>query len=857
MYARGYYGENKVLDSLVLYVEYINGKYILVMPDSDGDGLEDAIEIYYGSDINNTDSDGDGLDDYYEVAVSGTDPTKEDTDSNGILDGDEDYDSDGLTTFEEKDAGTNPWDDDTDYDNLLDGDEVKQYGTKPLLEDTDEDGLDDESEILLGTDPLNPDTNGNGILDGDEKFEQTFTHTVENEECVIKEVSISLNGTGCLQTNTYIESVMDRDVLCTDVVGLVGEPFEIETDSQFDTATLTFKLDKEKLNDVDFNNLMYLWYDEENQKFVELDTILNIDNSSVSVLTTHFSKYMIVDKVKWYNAWTEQIDYNPTSDNEDVVYNTVLAIDCSGSMDSNDRITLKDNVNSQYDAMYRKVCGRIEGANTFINRMSGDDKTAIVLFDDTATVIVDMTDDKQELKLGLQKIFSRGNTSINAALRTSMEQFNEENLNNVYSCNRIILLSDGGSNYSKSLLDEIAAKKIKIYTIGLGEGASVGTLKNISKYTNGEFYKADNSYELEYLYEMIYMSNNFDKTDNDNDGLYDIIETAGIRLINGQIIYTDPTKPDSDYDGLLDGEEIDPRPVYFEKNVELMGNVIILNGYHFRMFSNPNMYDSDGDGLYDGKRRIIKTNNSEKVVAPMDEKPLEFNGIKGMWNENVRQEANKERVATYTLPNIKDEWYNSVFAVQGATALQFKMDDKGIALHSQPNTWQRYMGYNDIYDFAFYLGTLSNMKREKFEFVYKKTEYIIWIWKGDYTNLGAGAEIGLYYQPNSYLGIKQWKCINYELPMTLNSYTYYNQFNIDNVFCWSPVKPQWWITGFNPDKTNPQSDKMVSIGNIDFSDRTDMYTDIKSIYDSNESDIKALRKYLIFDDELHVVWIIW
>ena len=198
-----------------------------------------------------------------------------------------------------------------------------------------------------------------------------------------------------------------------------------------------------------------------------------------------------------------------------------------------------------------------------------------------------------------------------------------------------------------------------------------------------------------------------------------------------------------------------------------------------------------------------------------------------------------------------------MFAAQGATALQFKMDDKSIALHSKPNTWQRYMGYNDIYDFAFYLGTRSNMKREKFKFVYNKTEYIIWTWKGDYTNLGTGAEIGLYYQPNSYMGIKQWKCINYELPMTLNSYTYYNQFNIDNVFCWSPVDPQWWITGFNPDKTNPKSDKMVSIGSIDFSDRTDMYTDIKSFYDSNDSNIKALRKYLVFDDELHVVWIIW
>ena len=854
LYARGYYGENKELDSLVLYVEYINGKYILVMPDSDGDGLEDAIEIYYGSDINNTDSDGDGLDDYYEVAVSGTDPTKEDTDSNGILDGDEDYDSDGLTTFEEKDAGTNPWDDDTDYDNLLDGDEVKQYGTNPLLEDTDEDGLDDESEILLGIDPLNPDTNGNGILDGDEKFEQTFTHTVENEECVIKEVSISLNGTGCLQTNTYIESVMDRDVLCTDVVGLVGEPFEIETDSQFDTATLTFKLDKEKLNDVDFNNLMYLWYDEENQKFVELDTILDIDSGSVSVETTHFSKYMIVDRVKWYNAWTEKIDYNPTFDNEDVVYNTVLAIDCSGSMDSNDKITLKDNVNSQYDAMYRKVCGRIEGANAFINRMSGDDKAAIVLFTNKAYVVVEMTSDKQELRLGMQKVYNMGDTSINAALRKSMEQFDEGTLNNSHYCNRIILLSDGGSSYSKSLLDEIAAKEIKVYTIGLGKGVSVGTLKNISKYTNGEFYKADKSYELEDLYEMIYMSDDFDKTDNDNDGLYDIIETAGIRLINGQIIYTDPMKPDSDYDGLLDGEEIDPRPVYFEKDYANPFTGVRIKGYYFKMKSNPNSIDSDGDGLYDGTEQMVFliSDTGEKNVrtsAPIDQQPLYYDGPKGIWKAKTKYE--RENYIPHIYGSYREIMLNGttdyLTNLGSEIVLKFYTDEKCNVLHSKTLSWQYIFGYIDFYDMIFCAGTAGNMRKEKICFEYNDTKFIIWLWKGDYPNLGGGAEMGIY--DNSAITPGFWIGTSYNYTMTLSLY-YKESFQYNNIFSWMPDEMQWWITGFNPDYRNLLVENMVSIGSIDMRDR-------KYLYNALKESTKNNYKNIIFDDTNYTVWIVW
>jgi hypothetical protein len=37
------------------------------------------------------------------------------------------------------------------------------------------------------------------------------------------------------------------------------------------------------------------------------------------------------------------------------------------------------------------------------------------------------------------------------------------------------------------------------------------------------------------------------------------------------------------------------------------------------------------------------------------------------------------------------------------------------------------------------------MSKKKFEFSTKKREYIILLWKGDYLNVGAGAEIAIYY----------------------------------------------------------------------------------------------------------------
>ena len=78
-------------------------------PDTDGDGLSDGFEDanYNGlvdnneTDPRNFDSDGDGLNDGLEVNILGTNPTLADSDSNGILDGDEDSDGDGFTNTQE------------------------------------------------------------------------------------------------------------------------------------------------------------------------------------------------------------------------------------------------------------------------------------------------------------------------------------------------------------------------------------------------------------------------------------------------------------------------------------------------------------------------------------------------------------------------------------------------------------------------------------------------------------------------------------------------------------------------------------------------------------------------------------
>jgi hypothetical protein len=132
--------------------------------DTDKDGLLDTEESSWGTSPSNNDTDGDGLTDGVEALwelANGSmqspiyyDPTKADTNGNGIDDSAEDYDEDGLTSLQEAATSTHPLLKDTDGDDLSDGEEVTTHGTDPLLADSDGDVLTDGEEVAQDRDPL-------------------------------------------------------------------------------------------------------------------------------------------------------------------------------------------------------------------------------------------------------------------------------------------------------------------------------------------------------------------------------------------------------------------------------------------------------------------------------------------------------------------------------------------------------------------------------------------------------------------------------------------------------------------------------------------------------------------------------
>jgi hypothetical protein len=118
-----------------------------------GEPVRVANTVTFSALFRDGDLDGDNLNNRLEILL-GLDPTRADSDGDGILDSNEDSDGDGLTNRDEQIRGTDPSDPDTDGDGLNDGAEVA-VGADPLDRDTDDDGLEDGLEVATGNDPTN------------------------------------------------------------------------------------------------------------------------------------------------------------------------------------------------------------------------------------------------------------------------------------------------------------------------------------------------------------------------------------------------------------------------------------------------------------------------------------------------------------------------------------------------------------------------------------------------------------------------------------------------------------------------------------------------------------------------------
>jgi len=138
-----------------------------VLPDSNNNGVPDWVErLIFGrlnDSINNNDLNSNNIPDWWEIHYFGDLVT-----NIAFTD-----DNDGASLLQEWEAKTDPTRADTDNDGLSDGYELGDENVSPLVADarfadTDGDGLVAHREDLFGTNKNVPDTDGDGILDGAE-----------------------------------------------------------------------------------------------------------------------------------------------------------------------------------------------------------------------------------------------------------------------------------------------------------------------------------------------------------------------------------------------------------------------------------------------------------------------------------------------------------------------------------------------------------------------------------------------------------------------------------------------------------------------------------------------------------------
>lgn len=543
--------------------------------------LTSAVKVAFGADPTKTDTDGDGLSDEFEIKFGYPffKPDSSDTNGNGVSDAAEDSDGDGLTNYEEQQFKTNPLSRDTDDDGLSDKDEIVIYKTNPLKKDTDSDGINDDRELQNGSNPL--------VADSNKVVTSRKTHTVFDIVTGKSEpVSVSVTGPGDLADKISVKNLTD-----TKLSGQVSNSYEIGyvvgIDPSSINAEIVIPYDPSLADAADPSAIAIFTINPKNGSYEELSTVVDPVAKTLTAKTTHFSPFWAVNK----NTFNEFISKVPqtcdlVTDPNAKPADVVLVIDSSGSMSWND----PDNF-------------RLSAAKSFISKMKATDRVAVVDFDFSAKLASGFSGDKNIVAAAVDTIDSSGGTNIGAGISIALNQFLK---NSDISRNRVvILLTDGDGEYDPALTTQMANAGIRAFTIGLTGSVNTSLLQSIASETNGGYKQIASANGLDNIFTEF--ANVFGDTgiDTDGDGLTDCQETQGIYVMTGKLggttIKTNPAVADSDGDGIPDGSEIG---VPYRAPLVVISTPWAVQSLN----SDPNKSDSDGDQIDDPTEKTMGTN---------------------------------------------------------------------------------------------------------------------------------------------------------------------------------------------------------------------------------------------------------
>lgn len=455
-----------------------------------------------------------------------------------------DYDNDGVANIIEYWFGLDCYDEDTNHNGSSDYDGLMKFLRDNMTDDSDEDGISDYSELVNGLNPYEQDTYHDGILDGDRIVDTTIRGIKSDVNDIVPLVDIKLYGKQL--DSLYINKISNEDYFLNPTIpGYIGNAYDLGVEGDFISSTLRFDMPLEIIENE--HPAIYYWNEIE-QRLEKVDGEY-IEGNQICVNLEHFSVYLPINEEKHFEKLEEDAVLLPAEEKEDFdAIDIVISMDESGSVYSSDFARMKD------------ACGNL------IEDLYDNDKIALFTFDDIVRKQSSFLykDDAKNILTGI--VQHDGATSIKDAIISAIGEFSSFGRENVLKV--IILLTDGESNSDitpKSYYEiaELAAENnIVIYTIGVGN-VSKQDLEILAYNTGGNYYHISDFTKLYSTFSNI-KDNAELYLDSDEDGISDYhekkIAEGTLRLGSGAVVpnyaFLDYTNPDSDGDGVLDGDEL-------------------------------------------------------------------------------------------------------------------------------------------------------------------------------------------------------------------------------------------------------------------------------------------------------------
>lgn len=257
-----------------------------------------------------------------------------------------------------------------------------------------------------------------------------------------------------------------------------------------------------------------------------------------------------------------------------------------------------------------------------------------------------------------------------------------------------------------------------------------------------------------------------------------------------------------------------------------------------------------GDNVYENLGRYVGLNDTDAIANFVYRNNDIFTGIaEAISSTGVVQNFFESQSVVNGIYNLID-WQTGKLDKYSSFKTTFDENGNKIVTTNY-DVFHNFGGYTSTYDTIFKSFTASDYDK-----INIGNEYMIWTWKGDYLNLGAGGEIGIYKGTGDVVSTTTTEHLGITMSMTITDK--YGNGTID----YAPSGEQHWLPGWDPKVQGKTNKDLTMTGVLDFSKSTksDLYDELKNTYNNTKTNFYAnerTKSDWYFDDKKKVTTFKW